>query len=237
MPGEVLSRSGDANAPSRLSSFGFSGTIAHALFVLVNARSLTQFASSSSLYRRGKAVALVTPSRRLFVPSLHAEAHDSRAILPARTLAVLSHHVIGRSIMIAGIQYVEPAFVTDTGRRTVFSGVPQRSSLLKALWTAESQRCAQTRVEMVGTAAEPLNSTSRTESRCLNRVESRSMQEETSCRTHQLEVIFWDKQRWTTTTSMRQVLLSSARAEASLRLTGDTAGSDALPAAALSRST
>ena len=143
MPGEVLPRSGDANAPSRLSSFGFSGTIVHALFVLVGVRLLTGAASGSSLYRWGKkALALATPSRRLFAPSLHAEAHESRVVLPAGTLAVLSHHVVGRSITIAGVEYVEPAFVTDTGRRTVFSGVPQPSSLLKALWTAESQRCA-----------------------------------------------------------------------------------------------
>ena len=142
MPGEVLPRSGDANAPSRLSSFGFSGTIAHALFVLVGARLLTGAASGSSLYRRGKALALATPSRRLFAPSLHAEAHESRVVLPAGTLAVLSHHAIGRSIISAGVDYVGSAFVTDAGQRTVFSGVPQPSSLPKALWTAESQRCA-----------------------------------------------------------------------------------------------
>ena len=91
---------------------------------------------------------------------------------------------------------------------------------------------------MVGTAAEPLNSTSRTESRCLNRVESRSMQEETGCRAHQLEVIVCGEQRWATNASMQHVLLSCARAEASLRLTGDAAGrgSDAHLAAALLRS-
>ena len=139
MPSEVLLRSGDANAPSRLSSFGFSGTIAHALFVSVGARSSTHFASGSSLYRRGKAFALVTPSRRLFVPSLHAKVHESRVVLPTGTLAVLSHHAIGRSITIAGVEYVGPAFVMDAGRRTVFSGVPQPSSLPKALWTAKSQ--------------------------------------------------------------------------------------------------
>ena len=35
MPGEVLPRGGDAKVASRLSSFGFSGTIAHALLVLM----------------------------------------------------------------------------------------------------------------------------------------------------------------------------------------------------------
>ena len=35
MPAEVLPRGGDAKVASRLSSFGFSGTIAHALLVLM----------------------------------------------------------------------------------------------------------------------------------------------------------------------------------------------------------
>ena len=48
MPGEVLPRCGDATAAARLSSFGFSGTIAHALFAS-GARSST--ASGVSLYR------------------------------------------------------------------------------------------------------------------------------------------------------------------------------------------
>ena len=47
MPGEVLPRCGDATAAARLSSFGFSGTIAHALFAS-GARSST--ASGVSLY-------------------------------------------------------------------------------------------------------------------------------------------------------------------------------------------
>ena len=50
MPGEVLPRCGDATAAARLSSFGFSGTIAHALFAsATGARSST--ASGVSLYR------------------------------------------------------------------------------------------------------------------------------------------------------------------------------------------
>ena len=237
MPGEVLPRSGDANAPSRLSSFGFSGTIAHALFVLVGAQSSTGRASASSLYRWGDASWPAKSSGRLVAPLLHAEVRDSHPALAAGTLAVLSHHVVGRSIMKAGVGYAELALTTDAGRRTVFSVVAQPSSLLEALWNSEGQRRKQRRVRIIITIASSLSSTSRTETRCLNCVKSKSMQEETGCRTHQLEVIFWGKQRWATNTSMRQVLLSSARAEASLRLTGDTAGSDALPAAALSRST
>ena len=168
--------------------------------------------------------------------SLHAEVRDSHPALPERTPAVLSHHVVGRSIMNAGVECVGLAFTTDVGRRRVSSGVPQ-PSLPKGLWIAESQLCKQRRVRTIVTLASPLSNTSRTETRCLDCVESRSIQEETGCRTHQLEVIVYGEQRWATNTSMRQVLLSCARAGASLRLTGDTAGSDALLAAALSCST
>ena len=96
MPGEALPHSDYANeAASRLSSFGFSGTIAHALFVLVGARLLTGAASGSSLYRRRDAPWPAKPSGRLVTPSLHAEVRDSHVLLPERTLAVLSHHVVG----------------------------------------------------------------------------------------------------------------------------------------------
>ena len=82
MPGEVMLHSGDASAP-RLSSFGFSGTIAHGLFVLIGARSLTKFSSSSSLYRREYTRWLAKPSGRLVTPSLHAEVRDSHVLLIA----------------------------------------------------------------------------------------------------------------------------------------------------------
>ena len=80
MPGEAMLRSGNANAASRLSSFGFSGTIAHGLFVLIGARSFTQFSSSSSVYRREYTRWLAKPSGRLVTPSLHAEVRDSHVL-------------------------------------------------------------------------------------------------------------------------------------------------------------
>ena len=128
----------------------------------------------------------------MFAPSLHAEVRDSHAALAAGTHAVMSHHVVGRSIMNAGVGHVGLAFTTDVGRRRVSSGVPQ-PSLPKGLWIAESQLCKQQRVRTIVTVVSPLRNTSQTETRCLNRVESRSMQEETDCRTHQLEVIVCGK--------------------------------------------
>ena len=63
------------------------------------------------------------------------------------------------------------------------------------------------------------------------------MQEETGCRTHQLEVIVCGEQRRVMNASMQHSLLSCARARA-CRLTGDAAGgrSNALLAATLVRS-
>ena len=176
MPGEVLARAGDAKATaSRLSSFGFSGTIAHALFASVRAQSSTGRASASSLYRRGDAPWLAKPSGRLVAPLLHAEVRDSHAALAAGTHAVLSHHVVGGSIMNAGVGCVGLAFTTDAGRHMMSSGVVQPSLLLKALWIAESQLCKQRRVRTIVTVVSPLRNTSQTETRCLNRVESRSL--------------------------------------------------------------
>ena len=140
--------------------------------------------------------------------------------------------------MNAGVGYVGLACTTDAGRRTVSSGVPQPPSLLKALWTTESQVCKRRPLKIIVTVASPLSNTSRTESRCLASVESSLTREETDCRTHQLEVIVCGEQRWATNASMQHVLLSCARAEACSRLTGDAAwgGSNALLAAVLVRS-
>ena len=104
--------------------------------------------------------------------------------------------------MNAGVGCVELALTKDAGRRTVFSGVAQPSSLLEALWNSEGQRRKQRRVRIIITIASSLSSTSRMETRCLNCVKSRSMQEETGCRTHQLEVIVCGEQRRVMNASM-----------------------------------
>ena len=115
----MLPRSGDANAPSRLSSFGFSGTIAHGLFALVGGRLLTSV--STSLYRHKKLPTLAPSSERLSSPLLAAS--DACAVLSSKTTAVLSHHVVGGSILLPGIGYVEMAFAADASRRAALSAV------------------------------------------------------------------------------------------------------------------
>ena len=143
MPGEVLPRCGDASGAARLSSFGFSGTIAHALLVSAGGQSWTQFASSGSLYRREKAPWLVESSGHLVTPSLHAEANDMNPVLSIGTLAVLSHHVVGGSILLPGVGYVEVAFAAGASRRAVLSAVAfVRPCVLPAPgWGAVSERC------------------------------------------------------------------------------------------------
>ena len=51
MPGEVLPRCGDATAAARLSSFGFSGTIAHGAFALDCAKAVNKGSFFTSLFR------------------------------------------------------------------------------------------------------------------------------------------------------------------------------------------
>ena len=64
-------------------------------------------------------------------------------VLPVGTLAVLSHHVVGGSILLPGVGYVETAFAADAGRRAVLSAVAfVRPCLLPAPGCgAASERC------------------------------------------------------------------------------------------------
>ena len=64
-------------------------------------------------------------------------------VLPVGTLAVLSHHVVGGSILLPGVGYVETAFAADAGRRAVLSAVAfVRPCVLPGPRAAASERCA-----------------------------------------------------------------------------------------------
>ena len=107
MPGEVLPRCGDASGAARLSSFGFSGTIAHALFSSsTDVRSST--ASGVSLYRFQKAAPSTASGAHLPASLLLADAPEARSIFSAGTLASVSRHVVGGNILLPGA--VEVAF-------------------------------------------------------------------------------------------------------------------------------
>ena len=64
-------------------------------------------------------------------------------VLPVGTLAVLSHHVVGGSILLPGVGYVEVAFAAGASRRAVLSAVAVvRPCVLRAPdWGAARERC------------------------------------------------------------------------------------------------
>ena len=64
-------------------------------------------------------------------------------VLPVGTLAVLSHHVVGGSILLPGVGYVELLFAAVAGRRAVLSAVAVvRPCVLPAPGRgAASERC------------------------------------------------------------------------------------------------
>ena len=128
MPAEVLPRGGDAKVASRLSSFGFSGTIAHALMALdqeARMRSSMSAASGASLYRRAVLPVGSAGCGRLVARPRLAEARGAlRDDAVAAAEALISHHVVGGSFLLPGaVGYVEAAFVVDARRRSALSAV------------------------------------------------------------------------------------------------------------------
>ena len=63
-------------------------------------------------------------------------------VLPVGTLAVMSHHLVGGSILLPGVGYVETAFAAVAGRRAVLSAVAfVRPRVLPGPRAAASERC------------------------------------------------------------------------------------------------
>ena len=128
MPAEVLPRGIDESARSRLSSFGFSGTIAHALVALdqeARMRSSMSAASGASLYRRAVLPVGSAGCGRLVARPRLAEARGALrddAVVSAE--ALFSHHVVGGSTLLpVAVGYVEAALVADARRRSALSAV------------------------------------------------------------------------------------------------------------------
>ena len=123
MPAEVLPRGGNATVASRLSSFGFSGTIAHALFAVLDAQSGYNAASGRSLCRRKKLPSLWGSSGRFAMPSLLSEGRTTHAVLSSEPLALSSHHVITGSILPLAVGRTDMALAVDASRRAMLSAV------------------------------------------------------------------------------------------------------------------
>ena len=87
-----------------------------------------------------------TSRERKVMHSMLAGARDAlqidAAVLSIVTLAVLSHHVVGGSILLPGVGYVEAAFAAVAGRRAVLSAVAfVRPCVLPGPRAAASERC------------------------------------------------------------------------------------------------
>ena len=128
MPLEVLARATrGGSVESRLSSFGFSGTIAHALVALDQAqmRSSMSAAGGTALCRHTVLPVGSAGCGRLVARPRLAEARGAlrdAAVVCAE--ALISHYVVGGSILLPGaVGYVEAAFVADARRRSALSAV------------------------------------------------------------------------------------------------------------------
>ena len=124
MPVEVVSRT-TAFSGSRLSSFGFSGTIAHGAF---EARKtiVSRSNDSKSLYRNRRFIAPSDTTRLdwlLEAPGLQPSRLDEAVVfsgaLSPSAEALFSHHVVGGAIILPGVGYVEMAFAASPGHATL----------------------------------------------------------------------------------------------------------------------
>ena len=121
MPVEVVSRT-TASSGSRLSSFGFSGTIAHGAFE-ARKRAVSMTNDSKSLYRNRRFIASSDTTRLgwlIEVPASQPPGPDEAVVfsgaLSSAAEALFSHHVVGGIIILPGVGYVEMAFAASSGR-------------------------------------------------------------------------------------------------------------------------
>ena len=120
MPVDVVPRT-TASSGSRLSSFGFSGTIAHGAFEA--RKRVTTLTDSTSLYRNRRFVAPSDTTRLdwlLEAPGPQQSRLDEAVVfsgaLSPSAEALFSHHVVGGTIILPGVGYVEMAFAASSGR-------------------------------------------------------------------------------------------------------------------------
>ena len=120
MPVDVVSRT-TASSGSRLSSFGFSGTIAHGAFEA--RKPVTSPTDTKSLYRNRRFIAPRDTTRLDWLidapgsqPSWPDEAVVFSGALSPSALLLFSHHVVGGTIILPGVGYVEMAFAANTSR-------------------------------------------------------------------------------------------------------------------------
>ena len=117
MPVDVVPRT-TAFSGSRLSSFGYSGTIAHGAFEA--RKTATSPADAKSLYRNRRYITSVATTRLdwlLEAPGPQQPRLDEAVVfsgaLSSSAEALFSHHVVGGAIILPGVGYVEMAFAAS----------------------------------------------------------------------------------------------------------------------------
>ena len=120
MPVDVVPRT-MASSGSRLSSFGFSGTIAHGAFEA--RKPATSPTDTKLLYRNRRFVVPSNTTRLdwlLEAPGPQQSRLDEAVVfsgaLSSAAEALFSHHVVGGTIILPGVGYVEMAFAASSGR-------------------------------------------------------------------------------------------------------------------------
>ena len=120
MPVDVVPRTTVFNG-SRLSSFGFSGTIAHGAFEA--RKTVTTPTDTKSPYRNRRFVVPSNTTRLSWLfdaPDPQQSRLDEAVVfsgaLSSSAEALFSHHVVGGMIILPGVGYVEMAFAASSGR-------------------------------------------------------------------------------------------------------------------------
>ena len=120
MPVDVIVRT-TASSGSHLSSFGFSGTIAHGAFEA--RKPVTSPTDSKSLYRNRRFIAPSDTTRLdwlLEAPGPQQSRLDEAVVfsgaLSPSAEALFAHHVVGGAIILPGVGYVEMVFAASSGR-------------------------------------------------------------------------------------------------------------------------
>ena len=119
MPVDVVLRT-TTSSGSRLSSFGFSGTIAHGAFEA--RKPATRPADARSLYRNRRSIVSSDTTRLdwlIEAPGPQQSGLDEAVVfsgaLSPSAEALFSHHVVGGAIILPGVGYVELAFAASSG--------------------------------------------------------------------------------------------------------------------------
>ena len=150
MPVEVVSRvttSVEDDSVSRLSSFGFSGTIAHGVFAAKSSVVSSSAGVSRSLYRGRRSS---TPSDLKWRLTLRAETpgqavgsyldQTSTGVLSPSAEALFADHVVGGRILLPGVGYLEMTYIANISRHSAFTSV----AFMRPCWLPEpgtNERC------------------------------------------------------------------------------------------------